>query len=432
MRQKELATTAKAFLLDNPEVSKEELREHLKAMAEWLLTEATDDYWNGLDIAWLEDAKVNLRNIAATERLSAVQQAHIVESLKVLEAGQKRVDYGDATGLLDFVADNDTDSANNHTQGSTIGVLSSNLENQQGGSSSVFAYDDLVSMTLAEKVTTLATSSYRDLQSSFSTVRGYAPVDLMDRSAWLKARDELLANGKAAITVNKLFVKVRMAIDYALMNGHLHGRNPIEKMKLTKDAESKRRAMTDEEIQMVLKAAESAPEARRWAVLVSIITGARSAEVAQLTKENIVVVDGITCIDINDDEGKKVKNKHSIRLIPLIDGAYGFNLEAFLKFVNTREPKTAIFGMTAGTYTAYFGRSIKGSIDALKDTKNVCMHSLRHSLTGKLKAAGVPLADAQGVLGHSSQSITYDLYGKGHAIGRLSDALRLALSGTGQ
>ncbi|GKW05532.1 site-specific integrase [Pectobacterium carotovorum] len=425
MRQRELEAIAKSFLLDNPEVSAKELRERLLSMAEWLLTEPTDDYWNGVDIAWLEDAKVDLRNIAATRRLSIDQQAFIGEALKVLEAGQQRVDYGDTSGLLSFISNNDE---NNHTQESTISALSSNLEVEQGDCPPEFTYDDLVTMILAEKVTTLATSSYRDLQSSLNTVKGYAPADLMSRSEWLKVRDALLADGKAAATVNKLMVKLRMALDYALMNGHLQGRNPIEKMKLTKATESKRRAMTEEEIGLVLEAAKKATEARRWAIKLSVITGARAGEIAQLTSKDIVNVDGVTCIDINDNDGKSIKNKHSARLVPLVDGAYGFNLSAFLAFVASSQTEgEALFGMTTSAYTSYFARSIKASQDALRASEDVCLHSLRHSLTGKLKAAGVPLTDAQGILGHSSQSITYDLYGKGHVIGRLNDALRRAL-----
>ncbi|EFY9809497.1 integrase, partial [Shigella flexneri] len=47
MRQRELAATAKAFMLDRPEVSLQELTEHLRSMAEQFLTDASDDYWNG-------------------------------------------------------------------------------------------------------------------------------------------------------------------------------------------------------------------------------------------------------------------------------------------------------------------------------------------------------------------------------------------------
>ena len=51
MRQRELAATAKAFMLDRPEVSLQELTAHLRSMAEQFLTDASDDYWNGLEVA---------------------------------------------------------------------------------------------------------------------------------------------------------------------------------------------------------------------------------------------------------------------------------------------------------------------------------------------------------------------------------------------
>ncbi len=60
MRQRELAATAKAFMLDRPEVSLQELTEHLRSMAEQFLTDASDDYWNGLEVATLVDEKSNL------------------------------------------------------------------------------------------------------------------------------------------------------------------------------------------------------------------------------------------------------------------------------------------------------------------------------------------------------------------------------------
>ncbi|EGX7339292.1 integrase, partial [Shigella flexneri] len=67
MRQRELAATAKAFMLDRPEVSLQELTEHLRSMAEQFLTDASDDYWNGLEVATLVDEKSNLKELAATQ-----------------------------------------------------------------------------------------------------------------------------------------------------------------------------------------------------------------------------------------------------------------------------------------------------------------------------------------------------------------------------
>ncbi|EIC8002998.1 integrase, partial [Shigella flexneri] len=252
MRQRELAATAKAFMLDRPEVSLQELTEHLRSMAEQFLTDASDDYWNGLEVATLVDEKSNLKELAATQALSLDQQKGIRLALEVLTAAQQRVDTGDTSGLIKLIDDN------NLTDDSTIGDSTSILNNEQGDRPAVFTqerqssvvFSSLVSSLLAEKVQTLKTSSYKDLSSSLNTVSRFLPedMDLMSRSGWLAVRDSMLASEVRPSTINKLLTKAKMCLDYGLMNGQLEGRNPIERMKLTKDIDSKRRAFTDEEL----------------------------------------------------------------------------------------------------------------------------------------------------------------------------------------
>lgn len=441
MRQRELAATAKAFMLDRPEVSLQELTDHLRSMAEQFLTDASDDYWNGLEVATLVDEKSNLKELAATQALSLDQQKGIRLALEVLTAAQQRVDTGDTSGLIDIVMNNPTDY-------STICDSMSILKNEQGDRPVVFTqerqpsvvFSSLVSSLLAEKVQTLKTSSYKDLSSSLNTVSRFLPedMDLMSRSGWLAVRDSMLASEVRPSTINKLLTKAKMCLDYGLMNGQLEGRNPIERMKLTKDIDSKRRAFTDEELERLLvrveaeyqftrHTAHTTSEARRWATLVSVVTGARSAEVCHLTKRDIVTLDnGLVCIDINEDgDGKSVKNKHSVRLVPLTDGAYGFDLKSFLEWVDMQPDEGPLFGMTPSAYSSWFNSRVL--TEALPDAENVSLHSLRHWLATRMKERGVNLVDAQGILGHSSQSITYDLYGKGHAVQRLAEVLKTAL-----
>lgn len=327
MRQRELAATAKAFMLDRPEVSLQELTEHLRSMAEQFLTDASDDYWNGLEVATLVDEKSNLKELAATQALSLDQQKGIRLALEVLTAAQQRVDTGDTSGLIDIVMNNSRDSGtSNLTDYSTICDSMAILSNEQGVSPEVFtqerqpevaicSFSELVSSLLAEKVQTLKSSSYKDLSSSLNTVSRFLPedMDLMSRSEWLAVRDAMLASEVRPSTINKLLTKAKMCLDYGLMNGQLEGRNPIERMKLTKDTDSKRRAFTDEELERLLvrveaeyqftqHTAHTTSEARRWASLLSVVTGARSAEVCHLTKRDIVTLDnGLVCIDINED-----------------------------------------------------------------------------------------------------------------------------------
>ncbi|EFE8328760.1 site-specific integrase [Escherichia coli] len=450
MRQRELAATAKAFMLDRPEVSLQELTAHLRSMAEQFLTDASDDYWNGLEVATLVDEKSNLRELAATQALSLDQQKGIRLALEVLTAAQQRVDTGDTSGLIKLIdggVSQLTDD-NNQTDYSTIGDSTSILKNEQVGRPAVFTqerqpsvvFSSLVSSLLAEKVQTLKSSSYKDLSSSLNTVSRFLPedMDLMSRSEWLAVRDSMLAAEVRPSTINKLLTKAKMCLDYGLMNGQLEGRNPIERMKLTKDIDSKRRAFTDEELERLLVRVESeyqftrhtahtTSEARRWASLVSVVTGARSAEVCHLTKRDIVTLDnGLVCIDINEDgDGKSVKNKHSVRLVPLTDGACGLDLKSFLEWVDTQPTDGPLFGMTPSAYSSWFNSRVM--TEALGDATDVSLHSLRHWLATRMKERGVNLVDAQGILGHSSQSITYDLYGKGHAVGRLAEVLKTAL-----
>lgn len=455
MRQRELAATAKSFMLDRPDVSLQELTEHLRSMAEQFLTDASDDYWNGLEVATLVDEKSNLKELAATQALSLDQQKGIRLALEVLTAAQQRVDTGDTSSLIKLIDDNNSrdSGTSNLTDDSTIGDSTSILSNEQGVSPDVFtqerqpevaiadqpaicSFSELVSSLLAEKVQTLKTSSYKDLSSSLNTVSRFLPEDmaLMSRSGWLAVRDAMLAAEVRPSTINKLLTKAKMCLDYGLMNGQLEGRNPIERMKLTKDTDSKRRAFTDEELERLLgrveaeyqftrHTAHTTSEARRWASLVSVVTGARSAEVCHLTKRDIVTLDnGLVCIDINEDgDGKSVKNKHSVRLVPLTDGAYGFNLKSFLEWVDMQPDEGPLFGMTPSAYSSWFNSRVL--TEALPDAENVSLHSLRHWLATRMKERGVNLVDAQGILGHSSQSITYDLYGRGHAVQRLADAL---------
>ncbi|WP_245704393.1 tyrosine-type recombinase/integrase [Pseudomonas defluvii] len=76
---------------------------------------------------------------------------------------------------------------------------------------------------------------------------------------------------------------------------------------------------------------------KRWLLSLGVITGGRLNEISQLTTSDIQTFEsGIVAIHINEaGEGKSIKNKRSERLVPLTDGAYGFDLAAFLRYVDS-------------------------------------------------------------------------------------------------
>ena len=111
-----------------------------------------------------------------------------------------------------------------------------------------------------------------------------------------------------------------------------------------------------------------------------------------------------------------------MRLIPLVDRAYGFDLENFLEWVEANE------GRLFKAKPHYFNKPLN---DALREPLGLAsggdqsFHSLRHSLSGLLKAAAIPEVIAQSITGHSSGNITYDLYAGSQRVpvGTLHEAL---------
>ncbi|MEX7639905.1 tyrosine-type recombinase/integrase [Serratia marcescens] len=440
MRKRELAATAKVFMLDQPHATAEELKAHLLDMAEGLLTEPTDDYWNGPIVAHLHDAMTDLRTIAATHRISAVQQAPIVEALVVVAAGMRRVDHGDATGLLEAITECEPKVTPLKEEGD---IHHHNPPTLSEPKAQGVTFKELADELVAERKVSIKPSTLKSLASSLGVTARLLPegMDIMSRQAWLGVRDSMLA-AYAPLTVNKLLTNAKTVFEYALMNGRVTGRNPLVKLKVA-NAKSTRRAFTEEELVVVAEAvSKAATEEQRFAGGVALVTGARAAEVATLTPEDVLEVDGMLCISINEDgDHKSLKNSYSKRLVPLVSG-YGFNATAFAEWAKGRPAGVSMFNMTGDTMSKWFNARLlpKARLPSVScelassGIKDVCLHSLRHSVGTALRQAGVPLADAQAILGHSSQSITYDLYGAAAAdtsamLRRLRGALLLAIGG---
>lgn len=432
----ELAATAKAFLLDNHEATTEELREHLKDMAESLLTDASDDYWDGVEVSHLHDAKANLREIAAKHSLSIEQHHHLAASLKVIDAAQKRVNEGDAGPLLDILKGLEATNVVHNGDSTTI------LKKEQGSHPSELTrerlepevrpleFDELSSIYMAEHSVNLKPASQRDNASAHKTLKRFTKGinwKTHTRSQVSAARDAMRESGLADATVNKMMAKLCAVMNWAVQNGHVdHDYTKGLKVKNTK---SKRRGFRDDELAKVIDAiaAEREPRKRLFGML-AVITGARCGELAQLTKADVVSEAGHLCMDINANGGKSLKNKGSARVVPLIDGAYGFSLNEFSEWVSALpEENSLVFGMSRDIASKWFNEKVLPN--ALPDrNKSLVLHSLRHTMATMMKQAGVAESIAGDVLGHTSQSITFGLYGKAKSVTLMADALNQAFN----
>ncbi|MDZ7278179.1 site-specific integrase [Pantoea eucrina] len=424
----ELAATAKAFLLDNPEATPEELRGHLKDMAESLLTAASGDYWDGVEVSHLHDAKANLREIAAKHSLSIEQHHHLAASLKIIDAAQKRVNGGDAGPLLDILKGLEATHAAHDGDSTTI------LKSQQGNHSPELTrerleFDELSSIYMAEHMVNLLPASQRDIQSAHKALKRFTKgIDWRThtREQVRVLRDAMRDSGLADSTVNKMMAKLSAVMNWAFQNGHID--HDYTKGLKVKGVVSSRRAFTEDELVKVVSAVAAERELhKRLFGMLAVITGARCGELTQLTKADVVNEAGHLCIDINDRNSKTLKNKGSARVIPLIDGAYGFSINEFSEWVRALpDDNSLVFGMSRDIASKWFNEKVLPT--ALPDRdKNLVLHSLRHTMATLMKKAGVTESVAQDVLGHSNQSITFGLYGKAKSVNLMADALNKTL-----
>jgi len=295
----------------------------------------------------------------------------------------------------------------------------------------VLTYRRLSDLYMAEQKDNFAAKSVKDITSS-NRVLAKAMTDehgvelnllKHTREDMVNLKARLLADGRKPLTVNKLLTRLSTVLTWATNNGYLD-RTFNKGLKITKGAESGRKAFTVDQIQKVMDEMARLPEDnwKRWAMSLGVITGARIGEIYQLTREDIRRIGDITVIDLNEGDGKTLKNKHSRRLVPLVDGAYGFDLEAFLRYVDGCEGR--LFDRVAHNFTRVLNETLR-DIGQHDSGEGLTYHSLRHSLAGLLKAHAVPVGIAQDILGHSSQTITFDLYGGDQrlALGTLEAAL---------
>jgi len=245
----------------------------------------------------------------------------------------------------------------------------------------------------------------------------------------LVALRERLADGRLPSTVNKLLVKLSAVLAWAVENGHIP-KAYDKKLKLTRGLESNRRAFTQDQVGKLVAYSNTLPETswKRWLLSLGAITGGRLNEISQLTTNDVsTVATGIFAIHINEaGEGKSIKNKRSERLVPLTDGAYGFDLGAFLRYVEAcrlggLESLAQICYKTAGEWA-----NQQAIPTALGDSfgPGLVFHSMRHSLASLMQAKGVPTAYAQAVMGHSSGTITFDIYGSGVPVATIAKMLK--------
>lgn len=396
---KDILKTLAVFHLDQPEASWEDLKERLKEIAEDALQGHSEDS-RGLYMEIYDQMSNHLAEAASTGRFNASQQRAIGTGQRMLRAAQDRLD-GRPQDLTEIIGE--LSCGTSVAPSVSLSVLPS-------GEPTTF--ETLSGLYLAERKGNVTATTHKSVTSTCRTLSGLlGDLNLKTHTrADMVALKEKIIDGRKPLTSNKLLTQLSTVMSWAVNNGFLE-RSFDKGLKIERGAESTRKPLTQDQVVKIMDHANglAIDDWKRWALSLGVLTGARIGEIYQLTKEDVKQVDGITIIDINKDEngGKTLKNSFSVRQVPLVDGAYGFCLETFLEWVSANE------GRLFKAKDHYFNKPLNVALReplGLASGGDQTFHSLRHSLSGLLKAAATPEVIAQGITGHSSGTITYDLY----------------------
>ncbi|ENU6952660.1 site-specific integrase [Escherichia coli] len=473
----------RAIHADRPNASYEEMREHLKDIAECELSMGRSDLFEPdmRDIYRDQYGELgeSLADALASEPLSIDQHRYINEALKVLKACMRRIEAGDSQPLIDYVDHfNDIDRQDNQVASVSLSVNAPEVKPEvKPEVTPSITIASLFEQYEAENAQNWKPATLRENKAShaalieiFDYLGLGADANTVTRADVLRVRDvlqQLPRNRKQrfkdvpladllsredktdcldVVTINnKYLIKMAAVFRWAVRND-LIKKNMTEGLELKvpqRKASEARNAFSTEQVGQLLAAAQvysqrpSGKPYHYYVTALAAITGARLNEIAQLQVKDVRTTEaGTVYIHINEDDsslpGKSIKNAHSDRCVPLVDGAYGFILADFMRLVETRRGADGDDAMVfdglrlmkngyGEQVSKWFNRTLLPKV--LADRSGLAFHSFRHTVATQLKQHGVELAYAQAIMGHSSGSITYDRYAKEVEVDRLVNVM---------
>lgn len=435
----DLRNALKGFHLDNPGATWEEIREAIREFAlEALASDHNDDPMQQYGMVY-QDLRAELTGHAMTASMSPVQARGVDTAVQALRAAESRLsgNLGPLNGIIQDLSEPVcalSEPVRSSANKSPSLSLSVNAKHPKGTLESPerLTFLSIATAYVKEHKDNIQASTLKNLEASLRVLSvALADTDMMTHSRDdMTTLKETLGTTRANSTVNKLLTILLTVCEWAVNTGMID-RHYAKGLKIRKDADSSRKAFT--EAQVVTIMAQATEETTEASLLIQLgtLTGARLAELTGLTKGDFKEVAGVSVIDINTNHAhKSLKNKQSHRLVPLVE-ALGSDLGALFELVEALPsedsrlfPNDASLGRTVNAKLRQF--------HGMADDKALTFHSLRHSMATAFKAKGLSLDHAQALLGHSSRTITYDLYGRGAGVDLkgLKESLTTALTVT--
>jgi len=219
---------------------------------------------------------------------------------------------------------------------------------------------------------------------------------------------------KIKITLNQMY---KTAINLKIVNN-----NPVAGLIMPKKINTEKAPIPDEHIEYLK---EFCPDFKHGAVIMTLLyTGIRKGELVALNKSDIDLENGLIAITKsaeftnNKPTIKSPKSRSSYRTVPIPD-----ILKPYLNNIKSKNDSEPLFKNSEGErhtavsirrlyenflkeYNRFLKEKLKDDYTEVKFT----MHQFRHSYSTILYKSNVDAKVAQKILGHSSYSVTFDVY----------------------
>jgi integrase len=227
-------------------------------------------------------------------------------------------------------------------------------------------------------------------------------------------------------TVKRVFASVRSIINLTMREHGIEGSNAFSGTFMPDRGDaSSRQPIPKEKLKVIQQRCQTTDDEPRWLVALISDTGMRLSEAAGLAKDDIVLDEDIPHVIIRPHSWRRLKTKGSERTLPLV----GVSLWAAGKAVEASQYSPYLFprycddkGCKANSASAALNKWLKQTIG-----DSYVLHSFRHSMRDRLRAANCPTEMIDQIGGWSKRSVGED-YGDGYNISKLQKHLLFAIS----
>ncbi|MCL6729953.1 site-specific integrase [Sphingomonas hankyongi] len=316
----------------------------------------------------------------------------------------------------------------------------------------VWLDDGIIDGWAAERKPTRKTiQMHRSVADWFYERVGRKPVSQITRQDAFAFKNKLLEEGQNPGNIKMKLSRLRTLLQWATDNGHAET-NVAHRVTI-KDpqaAKNKRKPFDLQALNAIFgspvfangeRPAQGRGEAAYWIPLLALFTGARMEELGQLRPVDVVRLTYpdpddreqsswfLHLIEVEGDDGPKLKNAASERLVPIHPELERLGFIAFAQAMKDQNQERLFHQLTRGpfgNFTHKWGQWFSTYLRkvCLVSDKRMVFHSFRHTFTDYVRRPDIPEGIQRQLVGHSSKDV-HDDYGAGYNLYWLVEAMRL-------